>query len=1033
MVAMAVLHDDPECREIAAELLRRHGELQAEANITSSIRDFLVRTGLVETSEIREESSPAEGSGSAVDLAALDTFIEVKRRIGDGIEPDAGNVEQLDGYLDAAMEASKGVRIGVLTDGKYWVLRWPNAAKVNTSPPYAFTLTDADRWYALYEWLRDNALVARRDIEPTAEEIRNQFSPTSPLYEREIDTLRALYERFSGYETVAVKRRLWHDLLRTALGEVVEGDEFDDLFVRHTYLTMVVGIVVQATFGMKVKVIAENDPEDLLRGRQFAEATGLHGVVESDFFAWPTEVGATPLIRTIARRVARFDWSSPPSDIAATLYQTVIPASERRQLGEYYTPRWLAKAIVKEIVTDPVNQRVLDPSCGSGTFIAECVEHFLEAAKQQNVPDTKIFEMLRDAVTGIDVHPVATHLARAAWVIAARPAIAQSMSTAVTVPIYLGDSLQLGFQSRDLFAEQNVTIRVNDDDDTELLFPIALVNSAENFDQLMVDVADYIEIGQDPKLALQDINWLSDGELVTLSETIDKLTYLHIVGRDHIWAYYTRNLVRPITLAQNKVDVIVGNPPWINYNQTTDILRDELVYQSRNVYGIWAGGRYATHQDVASLFYARSVDLYLRDGGLIGMVMPHSALQAGQHAKWRTGEWKSRGGARTLHVNFQGRKAWDLERLEPNNFFPVPSSVVFAERRGEEGKARALAGTVRQWVGATGSANVRRMDLEIADTSGEHVSPYAKFTRNGATLFPRVLVFVDEVPNPATVRVRNTITTNPRRGVYDKEPWKSLDSSALSGNTIEKEHLFDAHLGETLVPYATLDPLRVILPMKHGSAMIEYDADSPNGIAPEAMERRMRNRWREISRVWDENKRQGNEMSLIQQLDYYGKLSAQLAWRNRPDGRPFRIVYSKSGTPTAAVIDSTDAIVENILNWTTCASTDEAYYLLAIINSDQLYEAVKPFMPKGQFGARHVHKHLWRLPIPEYDAANPAHVAISDAGGKAVVGVERELGNLRQRYARLTVTIARREIRKWLRESVEGKRVEEVVGVLLGG
>ena len=74
---------------------------------------------------------------------------------------------------------------------------------------------------------------------------------------------------------------------------------------------------------------------------------------------------------------------------------------------------------MKEIVTDPVNQRVLDPSCGSGTFIAECVEHFLEAAKQQNVPDTKIFEMLREAVTGIDVHPVATHLARAAWVIAA--------------------------------------------------------------------------------------------------------------------------------------------------------------------------------------------------------------------------------------------------------------------------------------------------------------------------------------------------------------------------------------------------------------------------------------------------------------------------------------------------------------------------------------------------------------------------------------------------------------------------------------
>ena len=153
---MAVLHDDPECREIAAELLRRHGELQEEANITSAIRDFLLRTGLVESSDIREEISPAEGSSNSVDLAALDTLIEVKRRIGNGIVPDGAHVGQLDGYLTAAMEASKGVRIGVLTDGKYWVLRWPNAVMINTSPPYAFTLTDADRWYALYEWLRES-------------------------------------------------------------------------------------------------------------------------------------------------------------------------------------------------------------------------------------------------------------------------------------------------------------------------------------------------------------------------------------------------------------------------------------------------------------------------------------------------------------------------------------------------------------------------------------------------------------------------------------------------------------------------------------------------------------------------------------------------------------------------------------------------------------------------------------------------------------------------------------------------------------
>jgi len=1029
---MTLRPDDPECGAVASELLRRHGELQAEANITSGIREFLVRTGLVESSDIREEISPAEGSGNSVDLAALDTLIEVKRRIGNGIFPDVAHVAQLDGYLTAAMDASKGVRIGILTDGKHWLLRWPDAVMIHTTPPYAFILTDADKWYSLFEWLRDNALVVRRDIEPSREELENQFSPTNPLYEREIDTLRGKYEEYSEYETVAVKRRLWEDLLRTALGEVVQGDEFDDLFVRHTYLTMVIGIVVQATFGLDVNQIAENDPEDLLKGRQFSEATGLHGVIETDFFAWPIEVGATSLIKTIARRIARFDWSSPPTDVAATLYQTVIPAQERRDLGEYYTPRWLTKAIVEEIVTDPVHQRVLDPACGSGAFIAECVEHFIEAAKNQKVPETKLFELLRESVTGIDVHPVATHLARAAWVIAARPAIEKSASTTVTVPIYLGDSLQLRYQSRDLFATNNVPIDVGDDKNTQLLFPVALVNHAENFDQMMVDIADYIERGEDPKVAMDTVP-LTDDETQTLSTTIDKLVDLHAQGRDHIWAYYIRNLVRPITLARNKVDVIVGNPPWINYNQTTDVLRDELVNQSRNEYGIWAGGRYATHQDVASLFYARSVDLYLRDGGLIGMVMPHSALQAGQHTKWRTGEWKSRRGPGTLHVDFRVRKAWDLERLEPNDFFPVPSSVVFAKRLGEEGKARALAGTVRQWVGATGSANVRRVDMEISDTSQGILSSYASQTRQGSTMVPRVLFFVNEIPNPTTVRLGNTITTSPRRGVYDKEPWKSLDLPALNGNTIEKNHMFDAHLGETLTPYATLDPLKVIMPFKRGSEAIEYESGTRYGVAGTSLERRMRTRWSEINRAWENHKRSGNELSSIERIDYYGNLSSQLGWQRDKGDRPVRIVYNQSGAPTAAILGDDEAIVDYTLYWVGCRDLSEAHYLAAIINSDQLFAAVKPLMPKGQFGSRHLQKHLWRLPIPEFDGGNSLHVSIADAGRQTAVGVERELERLGEERPGFTVTIARREVRKWLRESAEGQRVEEVVGALLGG
>ena len=69
-------YNDPRYAESAVEILRRHDNAEPEANITSAVRDFLVTTGLVRPSDIAEENPPAQGSRRAVDLTALDTFIE---------------------------------------------------------------------------------------------------------------------------------------------------------------------------------------------------------------------------------------------------------------------------------------------------------------------------------------------------------------------------------------------------------------------------------------------------------------------------------------------------------------------------------------------------------------------------------------------------------------------------------------------------------------------------------------------------------------------------------------------------------------------------------------------------------------------------------------------------------------------------------------------------------------------------------------------------------------------------------------------
>ena len=71
--------------------------------------------------------------------------------------------------------------------------------------------------------------------------------------------------------------------------------------------------------------------------------------------------------------------------------------------------------------------------------------------------------------------------------------------------------------------------------------------------------------------------------------------------------------------------------------------------------------------------------------------------------------------------------------------------------------------------------------------------------------------------NAAIIRAGSTVTVNPRHGAY------RIRSRGVASNlrhspsqTIENAHLFDVHLGETVVPYAMLQPLKALLPIKRG-------------------------------------------------------------------------------------------------------------------------------------------------------------------------------------------------------------------------
>jgi len=116
--------------------------------------------------------------------------------------------------------------------------------------------------------------------------------------------------------------------------------------------------------------------------------------------------------------LARFNWAEVDHDVLKVLYESVIDSDTRHALGEYYTPDWLAERMVSEVVDAPLEQRVLDPACGSGTFLFWAVRRYLNAAEAAGVPNPQALVGVTDHVFGIDLHPVAVTLARVTYLLA---------------------------------------------------------------------------------------------------------------------------------------------------------------------------------------------------------------------------------------------------------------------------------------------------------------------------------------------------------------------------------------------------------------------------------------------------------------------------------------------------------------------------------------------------------------------------------------------------------------------------------------
>jgi len=994
---------DERLADIVSELSIRPGHDKVKA----SVQELLVDGLGAERRHVAFEQRVPEAQGR-IDALLGRTAFEVKSDLAREL---GAAEEQLSRYLPEREKATRSRFVGIATDGLDWrVYEWRDDALVLLR---AFR-TDAAKPETLLAWL-DGAAAIRTELPTDALTLTNELGPESVAFRRAEADLKELWAKLETGPSVTLKRRLWQQLLRLVYGRDIENEA---LWLQHTYLVIVAKAIAARVLGFDV-----DDPALLMSGRRFI-AMGVVGAVEADFFDWVLEdAKGRDLIVRLARHVARFRLHDVEIDVLKLLYEALIDREERHGLGEYYTPDWLAAKMVRQAIDLPLEQRVLDPACGSGTFLFHAVRHHLSAAaKAKTDPKTRA-EMACALIAGLDIHPVAVIIARVTYLLALGEALT-TRGGDISIPVYVGDSMQLSVSS--VLTGKELEIRVPPPENGKdggkitvggetLRFPEAICSNPHLLDDVVERMRMSSEQGHPAASFRASVRNLgvADADLGQITDTYQRYDALRRSERNTIWAYVARNLSRPLYLSagERRSDVLIGNPPWLAFRyMSSDLQKDfrRLAQEER----IHVGGKLATQNDLSALFFARSVALYLKVGGRIAFVMPLAAMTRGQFEKFRSGSFE------TKSVQFED--AWVLgDDVQP--LFPVPSCVLFA--KVDRGLGRALPEKVRRYSGVLPYRNapesVADEMLTVVDgaprpdeASYEAGSPYRSAFRQGATLVPRMLCLVERAQtgriggNPKMPLVMS------RRTGQEKRPWKNLIGIEQA---VEAEFLRPVLLGESILPFRVFRPFEGVIPVDEKGTMLDAAAAGRRGMTG------LSGWLKQAEETWETNKTA--TVSLSGQFDYYGKLTSQFPIAS------IRVVYAKAGTlPAAAIVEDRGAVIDHKLYWAAVTDRREALYLASILGCELARKRVENLQSRGQWGARDFDKVMFTLPIPRFDPNSELHKDLAAAGTEA----EKTAAKV-QLNEGIQFQTARRRVREALAEAGISRRIDALVAKLLDG
>ncbi|MEW6250595.1 MAG: N-6 DNA methylase [Planctomycetota bacterium] len=547
----------------------------------------------IRASEINLEQSiqlPSHAPGLSVrhafaDAVYGDLIFEFKRTLDE--RSRANGESELAKYLDSLGGTLR--QLGLLTDGyrvRVYLMRAgpePAAERLELHDDFFFDPDDADDVFLRL----DVYLFHAEHQSPTARDIALRFGDRSPVFAGSFRTLRAAWSQLATDPATRTKYTQWQSIIAIVYGSPL-GSE--DLFLRHTYLACFARLLAYAALERRAPAAA--DIPGIINGQAFQQMS-LANFVGEDFFTWVSHCAVRQSVddwlNGLAVRLASsYDLSAINEDLLKSLYQELVDPDTRHDLGEFYTPDWLAERTLREagFPTEAdgrphLDERnaLLDPSCGSGTFLFTAIRILKDAGA---CGDPLVQFVIRH-LAGVDVHPLAITIAKANVVLCLGQELRQA-TTEVRIPIYMANSLAIArnatvpYISIDVDVDSLAQLTGKSVPKTTLQtafeIPFSQSRGVYELDSFVDELVAFADPTMDDETAFNGI----ESALRRLCPQDAEFHMHHWRGNlrlmrwllkepptNTVWRFILQNAVRPQLLSMRRFAFVVGNPPWLSY------------------------------------------------------------------------------------------------------------------------------------------------------------------------------------------------------------------------------------------------------------------------------------------------------------------------------------------------------------------------------------------------------------------------------------------------------------------------------------